>query len=62
MCTLTINIIVISVTIILNITMVIFACYRYWLPGIFRICIGVDGTEGTAGQPTAHVLYDVEVE
>jgi hypothetical protein len=35
---------------------------RYWPTGTHRIRIGVDGAEGTAGQPTPHVLHDLEVE
>jgi hypothetical protein len=35
---------------------------RYWSPGTYRLRIGVDGSEGTAGQHTPFVLHQVEVE
>ena len=35
---------------------------RYWSPGIYRLRIGVDGSEGAAGQHTPFVLHQVEVE
>jgi hypothetical protein len=35
---------------------------RYWPSGTFHVRIGVDGSEGTAGQPTPFALHDFEVE